>query len=451
MFEVKRYVVALLLPLVASGCHEAHTVQTEIEPLGDGPYAVSSTNLEVAAEYADIGDDAMHEILLGRPTASGQPSFLADILKYPESALIVDVPVPGDEEIYGPARGLTLPIVTFLTFPASPEPYAQPYEFPYHDARYGAFEDMLEPGEQPRFAKPGERYPLIILTHGSFSHGLYDVGRAHRLARHGYVVAVINYGDERTRQPDQFNFQMGYLRPFLTRAVLDALLASETYGPHIDAENIGIAGHSFGGFTALAVAGAPFQGNKASVSDERIKAASIAAPWVGGNYDGEEIFTFGPDNTDIARVEIPVIGFFGTRDEAALSSFVLPAMKRLSGPTYVVELVDQEVVRPDERSSRHERSDDEHHQDRHDQREARAGVTACLHAFPPFAPPPAGAASRNRDRRRRRQVRERRRAVLGRQRVGVGRSRAHGAVEVLVARLPRRDAQVRIPPVAADG
>jgi dienelactone hydrolase len=338
---MKRYAVALLLPLVASGCHEAHTVPTEIEPLGDGPYAVSSTNLEVAAEYADIGDDAMHEILLGQPTASGQLRSLADILKHPESAFIVDVPVPGDKEIYGPARGLILPIVTFLTFPASPRPHSRPYEFPYHDARYGAFEDMLEPGERPRFANPGERYPLIILTHGDLAHGLYEVQRAHRLASHGYVVVVINYGDDRTRQPDQLNFHLGYLRPFLTRAVLDALLASETYGPHIDAENIGIAGHSFGGFTALAIAGASFQGNKASVSDERIKAASIAAPWVGGYDNGDEIYAFGPANADIARVDIPVISFFGTEDEVALATTILPAMKILSGPTYVVELLDQ--------------------------------------------------------------------------------------------------------------
>ena len=41
----------------------------------------------------------------------------------------------------------------------------------------------------------------------------------------------------------------------MTRAVLDSLLESEVFGPRIDAGNIGITGHSMGGFTALALAG----------------------------------------------------------------------------------------------------------------------------------------------------------------------------------------------------
>ena len=41
---------------------------------------------------------------------------------------------------------------------------------------------------------------------------------------------------------------------------------------------------------------------------------------------------------------IPIIAFFGTKDEVTTADFILPAMKRLSGPTYVVELVDQPHV-----------------------------------------------------------------------------------------------------------
>ena len=341
---MKRPLAVLLLPLVVIGCHEGPMTETEIEPLGAGPYSVGSSNLEVAAEFADIGDEAMHDYLLGRPAEPGQNRYLADLLEYPKSAFIIDVTVPDDQALYGPARGLTLPVVSFVTFPTKPKSLPSPYVFPYHDGAYGTFEDMLGPGEEPNFAGNDERYPLIILAHGASAHGIYDVGRAHNLSRHGYIVAVINYGDDRTAEPTWQNHHVAYLRPLITKAVLDALLASETYGPHIDAENIGIAGHSFGGFTSLAMAGGPYLGNTATVSDERIRAASIAAPWVGGNYVGEDLFAFGPDNTDLARVDIPVISFFGTRDEATLASFILPAMKHLSGPVYVVELVDQPHV-----------------------------------------------------------------------------------------------------------
>lgn len=332
------------MSFVAIGCEEVPVALDEIEPFGDGPFSVGSTNLEIAAEFADIGDDTMHDFLLGRTAESGQSRYLADILKYPESALIVDIPVPSDDEVYGPARGLKLTVVTFLTFPTNPQQHPRPYAFPYHGARYGAFEDMLGPGEAPSFANPTERYPLIILAHGASAHGLYDVRRAHNLASHGFIVAVITYGDDRTGQPDALNHHISYLRPLLTKGVLNALLENDTYAPHIDTANIGIAGHSYGGFTALAVAGGPFLGKTATVSDRRIKAGSIAAPWVGGNYDGENFYAFGPDNSGLARVDIPIISFFGTKDEATLASFILPAMKHLAGPTYVIELVDQPHV-----------------------------------------------------------------------------------------------------------
>ena len=331
----------LLLFCTALGCNAERDVSTEIEPAGKGPYSVGSTNMEVAPEYADIGDEVMHEYLLGRAEEPDKPRYIADILKYPESAWITEVRVPDERALYGPASGLTLPVVTFLTFPSSTKRQQNSYAFPYHDARYGIFEDMLGPGAAPSFADPDGRYPLVILAHGSSAHGVYDVRHAHNLASHGYVVAVITYGDDRTALADELNPHVSFLRPFLTKAVLDSILASETFGAHIDADNIGITGHSFGGFTALAIAGGLFQGNTATVSDKRIKAGVIAAPWVGGNYDGNDFFAFGPDNSGLSRVNVPMICFFGTKDEDTLATFILPAMRQLSGPTYVVELVDQ--------------------------------------------------------------------------------------------------------------
>ncbi len=39
-----------------------------------------------------------------------------------------------------------------------------------------------------------------------------------------------------------------------------------------------------------------------------------------------------------------MICFFGTKDDVTLASFILPAARQLSGPTYVIELVDQPHV-----------------------------------------------------------------------------------------------------------
>lgn len=330
-----------LLAFCIFGCSEAPDANIEGDPFGKGPHSVASTNMEVAPAHVDIGDDAMHEYLVGRSADSGQPQFFADILRYPEAAWVTDVKVPDIEDLYGPASGMTLPAVTFIAYPSSEERPQKSYSFPYHDAAYGKFENMLGPGEEPRFANPNRRYPLIILSHGSNAHGIYDVAHAHDLASHGYIVAVITYGDERTTKADGTNAHVGYLRSLITKAVLDSLLDSSSFGPHIDANNIGVSGFSFGGFTALAIAGGAIEGNSSSVSDKRIKAAVVAAPWVGGIYDDENYFAFGLNNTGLNHIDIPVIGLFGTNDEVTHSSFILPAMKELAGPAYLVELIDQ--------------------------------------------------------------------------------------------------------------
>ena len=256
--RMNRVLAALLVVHAAlAGC-ERSTAPSEPEDDLRGPYPVSSTNMEVAPEFAAIGDDAMDTFLMGRATESGESRFLSDILKYPDAAWIVDVPVPDNVEMYGEASGRRLPVVAFVTFPSDASEKNNRYAFPYHDAQYGVFENMLGPGEAPTFADPDKRYPLIVISHGAFAHGIYDVGHAHNLASHGYIVAVLTYGDERTPSSDTLLDHAAYLRPLLTKAVVDSLIESEAFGDHIDADNIGITGHSFGGFTALATSSGMF-------------------------------------------------------------------------------------------------------------------------------------------------------------------------------------------------
>lgn len=338
---MKHLLLSLLLCVAVLACVDEREPATGLVPIGKGPYPVGSTNMKVLPEYVDVGDGVMHEILLGRGEDSSEPRFVTEILKHPEAAWIVDVSVPEVPELYGPASGQQLPVLAFIAFPSKDDALRKRYAFPYNDARYGTFEDMLSPGEAPRFADPAERYPLVVLAHGASAHGIYDVRRAHTLASHGYIVAVLTYGDDRTVESSAEYDHVGFLRPLLTKAVIDSLLASETFGNNIDSENIGISGHSYGGFTSLAIAGGPFRGNTATVRDDRIKAASIAAPWVGIPNNGDAPFAFGPDNRSLERVSIPIIAFVGTKDELTTAASILPAMRQLGGPTYVIELVDQ--------------------------------------------------------------------------------------------------------------
>jgi predicted dienelactone hydrolase len=57
---------------------------------------------------------------------------------------------------------------------------------------------------------------------------------------------------------------------YKAKAVTYSLVQSRQFGKHIDVNKVGVSGHSFGGFTALAIAGGPVKGNVETVSDARV-------------------------------------------------------------------------------------------------------------------------------------------------------------------------------------
>lgn len=314
-----------------------------VSPPEQGTYSVGSSNIEVAEAFSDLGDAAMELYLAGRPDANGKVAFITDILKYPEDALITPLTIPDNEAIFGPASGKRLKVLTFVTFPTKPTEQKDSYDFPYMNSAFGTFENMLAAGEKPQFAEPDAQYPLIILSHGATAHGIYDVQHAHDLSRNGYIVAVLFYGDERTTGSDETNPHWNPLRPLMTSAVLDTLLAHPDFGPRIDKDNIGISGHSFGGFTSLALGGGEIiEGT--NFADDRFSAAVIAAPWVGGVYSGKTVYAFTDENRSLANVKIPVITMFGTIDQITTAESILPATKYLAGDHYLVELIGQSHI-----------------------------------------------------------------------------------------------------------
>ena len=83
------------------------------------------------------------------------------------------------------------------------------------------------------------------------------------LAAKGYVVAAPTH--PRGKGNDVSGVSVWVGRPKQVSRVIDAILEDRTLGPRIDRERIGVAGHSNGGYTALAVAGArPSVGSEAA-------------------------------------------------------------------------------------------------------------------------------------------------------------------------------------------
>lgn len=101
------------------------------------------------------------------------------------------------------------------------------------------------------------KFELVVISHGSGGGALNHRDLAMALASGGYVVAAP------THPRDNFQDMSGVGsvsvwtgRPKQVSLVIDRVLEDKALGPHIQRERIGVVGHSSGGYTALAVAGA---------------------------------------------------------------------------------------------------------------------------------------------------------------------------------------------------
>lgn len=103
----------------------------------------------------------------------------------------------------------------------------------------------------------GERFPILLLSHGSGGTPMGHRQLAASLARDGFVVvAPMHLGDAagRPRMEQQAGILMA--RPRQAQEALTAILADSRFAGVIDADRLGMIGYSAGGYTALVLAGA---------------------------------------------------------------------------------------------------------------------------------------------------------------------------------------------------
>lgn len=165
---------------------------------------------------------------------------------------------------------------------------------------------------------PGaQTFALVVFSHGDLGCGTQSIFLAEPLARQGYVVVAPDHpdalcsvdggaprGPDPTPQPSFFDpaawtdaTHSG--RRDDIRSVTDHMLATEPFRSRIDAGKVAVMGHSLGGYTALASAGA-----WSSWRDPRFKAALLLSPY---------LLPF-LDNGALAAVGIPVMYQGGTAD-----------------------------------------------------------------------------------------------------------------------------------------
>lgn len=189
--------------------------------------------------------------------------------------------------------------------------------------------------DAPADLTEGKR-PLIIFSHGRGSNGLVYAWFAEYLAARGYTVAAINHYRANT-----YDANIAYLanklwqRPVDIGLAISFLLRDEIWAQAIDADRIGVAGHSQGGFTALWIGGARVNADKylafqtgwrnnkmapehlrrelpldagpaLDVRDDRVKAAFAMAPGM--------VQAFGMDEAGLRQMPIPAYITVGAQD-----------------------------------------------------------------------------------------------------------------------------------------
>jgi predicted dienelactone hydrolase len=200
---------------------------------------------------------------------------------------------------------------------------------------------------KPAGAAPSDGYPVILFSHGFTGCGTQSVFLTRGLAQAGYLVLAPDHHDA-TCGPGNDGKMFDKLsttrseRPFQkpeawsdatyrdraddVEAVLDAILKEKSFqGVPLDSGRIGLAGHSLGGYTVLALAGA-----WPSWKDRRIKAVLALSPYC---------TPFILKGT-LAHLDVPIMYQGGTLDLG-----ITPDVRRAGGayeqtsiPKYFVEL-----------------------------------------------------------------------------------------------------------------
>jgi predicted dienelactone hydrolase len=151
--------------------------------------------------------------------------------------------------------GEPFPVALWYPTPAPPAPLfvtdsLSLCRLPAVLCRWIAFEMPVAHNAPPAVGHFG----LIVVSHGGGGLAVNHRDLAMVLASQGYVVAAPTH--PRGKDNDISGVGVWVGRPKQVSRVIDAVLEDGKLGPYIEGERIGVVGHSNGGYTALAVAGA---------------------------------------------------------------------------------------------------------------------------------------------------------------------------------------------------
>ena len=315
-----------------------------------GPYAVGCSN--VAQDFSRLapGENAA-DYWDGAPSASGAPRYATDLLVDPANTLSVTVSAPNDTNLYGSIAGTQVSYVVLTCYPTGAANPRADYLLPT-----GEIVPHMQTGaDQPLFADPAARYPVIVFSHGYQGSPISSkyLSIMSVFASYGYIVVAPFHGDLRFSDLTIDNLSdavalLAHLNPFTAlqalrprsmSAALDLMLAHPQWRDHIEATQIGGFGASLGGETLMLMGGAgltttPGLSWTQVMVDPRLKAAVGYVPFFGQTF----LPAFGRDQHGLDSVTLPYLAISGTADTTAPINMTTQGITRLAGMRELVKL-----------------------------------------------------------------------------------------------------------------
>ncbi len=228
------------------------------------------------------------------------------------------------------------PLVADVWYPTAPDAAGEPSVY--------SFIPGLEYASEAALAEvavsPDGPFPLVIYSHGSGGLRYIASYFTELLASHGFVVAAVDHvgntavdlvtGAETDRDEVAFN-RVQDVQFLITEMLGVSDAADGLFAGTIDGEQIGVTGHSFGGFTAFATVGGFSNDLGTLEGDDRVDAIVAMAPASGINSVEE-----------LEAVDVPTLLVSGTKDTTTpIDPDTETAWDAISGrPLWRVDIID---------------------------------------------------------------------------------------------------------------